>query len=164
MDILSEFAVKVYRPPLSELRDSGRIGDTSDVVCAAMLVVDFETEVTMSGIVDFIGNSTGRFATETVAALELIGCTKEAECLRRILAAAAVAGMTHEAIQRERAGLELFAITSFSRLHGSKWDDVVKTIDEVFDTIDLSTIMLRLAAFMDRHQAVFEKAIGRASA
>ena len=47
MDLLSEFAIKIYKPPFSEIRSSGRIANVSDVICIAMLVVDFETEVSM---------------------------------------------------------------------------------------------------------------------
>jgi hypothetical protein len=58
MDLLSEFSIKIYEPPLSHVRSSGHIANVSDVVCTAMLVVDFETEVSMNGIANFIGNST----------------------------------------------------------------------------------------------------------
>ena len=98
-DLLSEFAIKVYEPPLSLHRASGQIADTSDPVSVAMLVVDLDTEVAMNGMVNFIGNSTGLYASQTVEALERIGCAEDASVLRQILAAAEAAGMTHAAIQ-----------------------------------------------------------------
>src|SRR5262245_17446098 len=160
MDLLSEFAIKIYEPPFSDLRDSGRIVDVSNVVCAAMLVVDFETEVAMNGIVNFIGNSTGRYAAETVLALDRIGCAHAAAALRQILAVAAEAGMTHEAIQADRSALQPFAVTSFSALHGSKWDCAADEIDAIFATIDMTNVLSALEAFVDEHSSVFQRALG----
>jgi hypothetical protein len=163
MDLVSELATRIYEPPLSHLRESGRIADVSNVVCAAMLVVDFETEVAMNGIVDFIGNSTGRYGGETALALEMIGCPNAAAALREILAVAAAAGMTHEAIQAERSALQPFAITSFSTLHGSKWDAATGEIDTVFATIDMTSILTALETFIDDHSAIFQEALGDAA-
>ena len=38
-----------------------------------MLLVDLETERAMNGMLDFLGNSSGKYAMETVTALELVG-------------------------------------------------------------------------------------------
>ncbi len=48
-ELLSQFSIKIYEPPLSELRDSGTIRNLSDPIAVMMLIVDFETEVTMNG-------------------------------------------------------------------------------------------------------------------
>jgi hypothetical protein len=100
-ELLSEFAIRIYDLPLSEIRDNGMIRDISNPVAIVMLVVDFDTEVSMNGINNFIGNSTGVFANETVAALRAIGCDTQAGQLQKILAIANAAGMTHDMIQRE---------------------------------------------------------------
>ena len=39
-DLLSELSVKIYEPPLSEIRDSGAIRNPADPVCVLMLVID----------------------------------------------------------------------------------------------------------------------------
>jgi hypothetical protein len=161
MDLLSEFSIKIYEPPLSHVRSSGHIANVSDVVCTAMLVVDFETEVSMNGIANFIGNSTGRYASETVLALERIGCADEAAALGRILSVASEAGMTHATVQADRDVQRPFAVASFSQLHGSKWNAALERIGEVFGTIDMARTLGRLDVFMDAHRAIFEKALGR---
>lgn len=160
-DLLSEFSIRIYEPPLSEMRDSGSIRDLSNPIAVAMLIVDFETEVSMNGINNFIGNSTGIYANETVDALEQIGCSTQAQHLRRILAVAVDAGMTHDAIQQDRSGLSEYEITSFAKLHGDKWDDASEEIDKLDSSIDYSDIMDHAERFVATHQNAFRAALGR---
>src|SRR5262245_54809553 len=160
-DLLDEFAIKAYEPPLSNHRDSGRVADTSDPLSLIMLVVDLETEVSMNGIADFIGNRTGLYANETVVALKGIGCHAEADLLAEILRVAHEAGMSRDAIQAERAGLPPYAVTSFAALHGSKWDDALARIDGLYEQIDFERVLGKAEAFVAEHEQVFRQALGR---
>lgn len=158
-DILSELSVKIYEPPLNAARHNGAIADMSDPLNVAMLILDFETEISMNGIINFLGNSTGRFAHQTVAALEKVGCAAEAALLRQIIDIAENAGMTHEAIQQERAKLEPYAVTSFSQLHGDKWDIASKDIRKIEADIDYSQIISATERFVGQHPDRFQKAL-----
>ena len=159
MDILSELSIRLYEPPLSALRDNGGIADLSNPLSVVMLLIDFETEVSMNGIADFIGNSTGLYANETVVALELIGCKTAAVTLKTILQVASAAGMTHEAIQADRAGLAPYTLTSFSELHGRKWDSALGKINQLCNTIDFEHILRAAEAFIANHRSTFETAL-----
>ena len=152
--------MRIYEPPLSELRDSGALTDLSNPVSVVMLLIDFETEVSMNGIADYIGNSTGLYAKETVAALEVIGCKTAADVLGRILDVASNAGMTHESIQAERSGLGPYALTSFSEMHGGKWDLALDEVDRLCNTIDFEHVLREVAIFVAEHRATFERALG----
>ncbi len=160
-ELLSQFSIKIYEPPLSELRDSGTIRNLSDPIAVMVLIVDFETEVTMNGINNFIGNSTGLFADETVAALKIIGCTTQADQLQRILDIATAAGMTYATIQQDRSQLAPYAITSFSELHGDKWDTANAAIQAIDVEIDYSQIMMHAETFVALHANAFHVAVGR---
>ena len=74
-DILSDLSIKIYESPLSEVRSSGRIADVTDPVNVLMLLIDFQTEVEMNGILDFLGNSSGLYARETAEALRFFIAT-----------------------------------------------------------------------------------------
>jgi hypothetical protein len=126
-----------------------------------MLVVDLETEVMMNGITDFIGNNTGLYAVQTVHALEVIGCQDDASLLRQILASAGDAGMTHEAIQAERSGVAPFTVTSFSAVHGGKWDAVSEKIDRLCGQMDFERIQARAVEFVADHEGLFRATVGR---
>ena len=158
-DLLNEFSVKIYEPPLSSMRDDGTICEPSNRVAVLMLVVDFETEVSMNGINNFIGNSSGRFGNETVAALNTIGAQTQAALLERILTVAENAGMTHDAIQRERSGLGEFAVTTFKELHGDKWDVASAEIRDIESEIDYSDLMSCAQNYVQQHTEEFHKAL-----
>lgn len=157
--LLDQFAVKIYEPPLSALRDNGGVADLCNPLSVAMLLVDFETEVSMNGINNFIGNSTGRYINETIAALTTIGCHDDAALLSRILAVASAAGMTHQTIQAERSALEEFAITSFSQLHDSKWNAASAEIGQLASAIDFGRIIGNVDEFISKHEQVFKDAL-----
>ena len=158
-DLFSEFSIKIYEEPLSDLRTSGAIRDLSNPISVAMLIVDFNTEVEMNGILNFIGNSTGLYARETVEALRTVGCERDAEKLREILDIADIAGMTHAAIQADRSNLEAFAVTSFSSLHGDKWDDATTRVDSIADEVDFGAVLTATESFIGQHKTTFEKAV-----
>lgn len=161
IDLLSEFSIKIYEPPLSEMRRNGAIRAVSNPIAVVMLVVDFETEVSMNGINNFLGNSTGLYAHETVAALEQMGCFTQAQQLKRILEIATDAGMTHDAIRRDRSSLSEYAITSFAELHGDKWDNASEEIGKVDSEIDYSDIINHAERFVAIHQNAFCVALSR---
>ncbi|MDO8330511.1 MAG: DUF4375 domain-containing protein [Fluviicoccus sp.] len=160
-DLLSEFSIKIYEPPLSDLRDNGGVRDLSDPIAVVMLILDFETEVSMNGITNFIGNSTGIYSIETVAALDLIGCSNQSQQLKTILEIATAAGMTHDTIQQDRSGLSEYEITSFAKLHGEIWDYASAQIDKLESAIDYTDIMDNAAKFVAKHQNEFCVALGR---
>jgi hypothetical protein len=161
VDLLDDFAIKAYAQPLALHRDSGRIADTSDPISVVMLVVDLDTEVAMNGIADFIGNRTGRYAAETVDALERIGSSSDAAKLQEILEVAAAAGMTHETIQAARTDLAQYTITSFATLHGTKWNPALTEIETICRTIDFNGVIQAARRYLMQHEAVFREALGR---
>lgn len=161
LDLLDELSIRIYQPPLSERRASGRIADTADPISVVMLVVDLETEVSMNGIADFMGNSTGLYAAETVLALERVGCPDDATVLRSILEVAAAAGMSHSAIQADRSHLALYEISSFSETHGDKWDAALRVIEELHQKVDYQRVRECAARFVSEHEALFLRALGR---
>ena len=126
-----------------------------------MLIVDFNTEIEMNGILNFIGNSTGLYARETVEALRIIGCDYDAETLKKILDSADDVDMTHAAIQTDRRSLEPYAVASFSSVHGDKWDEASTLIDSLEDEIDFGRVLNATEEFIELHKTRFEKATGK---
>jgi hypothetical protein len=159
-ELLSKLSVAIYESPRASMRETGEIADRSNPLAVAMLVIDFDTEVSMSGMADFIGNSSGRYAAETVDALRAIGCPADADKLEIIVEAASEAGMTHAAMQADREGLELFSISSFAKTHGAKWDEACLAISAMAETIDHAAILERLEAYVMRNRSILEPAVG----
>ncbi|MCZ7678420.1 MAG: DMP19 family protein [Sandaracinaceae bacterium] len=128
------------------------MADLSRLLSIVMLVVDFQVEVEMVGMVDFLGNSTGRYARETAEALERIGCTSEAEILREILRIAEGVGMTHAAIQAERSKLPVWTVTSFAATHGPAWEEPARAIEALGHQIDCGQVLSQLERWAADHE------------
>jgi len=151
-EVLTELSIRVYEEPLSGHRDSGAIADLSQPLSVVMLLIDFDTEITMNGIVDgFIGNSTGKYARQTVKALELVGCTTLASQLGRVLDIADRAGMTHGQIQEDRSHLELHAVTTFRDTHGDRWEQACEAIYREEEQMDYQALQNALQAYVGKH-------------
>ena len=149
--LLDELSVRIYEPPLSNYRDDGRIRDTTNPLSVVMLLIDYETECSMNGVIGFLGNSTGSRLAETIIAVRKIGCVDHAEVLEQIRDTATTSGMSNEAIQDDRADLQEFAVTSFSELHGDKWDDACDTISMLHENVDWDSFWKATLDFVRNH-------------
>ncbi len=158
-DILDKLLVEAYVPPLSLIREDGRISDLANPLSVIMLIIDLETEISMNGIQGYIGNSTGRHASTTVDALRVIGCNDAAKTLAAILKKADDCGMTHDAIQRDRRDLEEFAITQFRQMHGSKWDGINDELNNKVIQIDFEQVFHQAETFIETRKNAFVTAL-----
>ena len=158
-ELFEEFTIKIYEAPLNEYRENGNIRDLSNPISVVMLVIDFDTEVTMNGICDYIGNNTGRFSIEIVAALKEIGCQSYAEKLQNIQNIATTAGMTYQTIQQERSGATQYSVTSFSELHGEKWSTASEEMESIASEINSNEMRARAEMFVSDHVDAFRRAL-----
>lgn len=154
------FASKIYEPPLSTMREDGSVVNLANPLAAVMLVVDFETEVSMNGIIGFIGNSAGQYARQTVEAMRILDCDEHAEQLAEILDVADAAGMTFAAVQQDRQTQQPFAVSSFSDIHGTKWNDALTTIHELEEQFDADLLVERAEEYVGKNVGVFKAALG----
>ncbi len=162
-DALDQFSVQIYGLPLSEIRNDDRIRDITNPIAIIMLLLDYLTEVEMNGILNFFGNSTGRYPDETVAALEAIGCNREAKILGEMTERARAAGLDYENCQRQAAGLQEFEITNRAELYGTKWTGAASTaaraLDEMAAQIDHQELTQKMEAFVEQHLVHFTAAL-----
>jgi hypothetical protein len=135
-ELLSELSIRIYEPPLSDLRSAELLKNASDPFATIMLLIDFRTELEMNGIFNFFGNSTGAYAPETAVALRTVGAHKCADVLEQMIQTASAVGMTYEAIQEDRARLEEYTVTSWNEMHGDKWKETENKINDLDEDLD----------------------------
>ncbi len=155
-NLLDELSVRIYEPPLASFRDDGRITDASNPLSVVMLLLDYETECSMNGIIGYLDNSSGRYIAETVDAIHAIGCEEHAKVLGRIQRTAASGGMTSDEIHNNNVDLEPFTVTSFADLHGDQWDDICDRIEELHDAVDWNEFWKAMTAFVSEHKDVIQ--------
>ena len=151
-NLLSDLSVAIYKEPLCSFRNTAAFRDPGNPLAVVMLLIDYETGCSMNGIVTLLGNSTGTRMPETSAALSLIGCDSHAKALAEVCEIARESSMTYDAIQRDRASVENFAVTSFSSLHGDKWNDAIARIRLIHDAFDFDELWAKLGAYVEKHE------------
>lgn len=159
IDILNDLGLWAYSPDFAGFESSGALRDLGNPVSVVVLISNFDTQIDINGIVDFLGNSSGLFARETVDALKLVNCRSDAEVLSRIIDVAEEAGMTHEAVKRDLAPLEPFTVGTFSDFHGDKWNHSCDLIQALRVGIDQERIRKALQGFIETNRPALEAAL-----
>ena len=103
-ELVNELVCKIYKPPLSRLRE--RIATLPEPLRVLMLVSDFDTEVLMNGISGFLENPTGEYLHATIEAFEAIAARSTAATLRAIESAMREHGITHVMLRAPMTAIE----------------------------------------------------------
>jgi Domain of unknown function (DUF4375) len=126
-EVVEHLSIKVFEPPLSHLLDDLR--SVPEVLRIPILLIVFDTEVTMEGMLGFVENSTGRYLVDTIDALETIAAHQTAETLRSIQRIMSDHGVTVEHLRRNLNNAQLYQITNFRELHGEELVPMAEQID-----------------------------------
>ena len=81
-DLIEALSICIYEPPLSAVRS--RLREVAEALRVPILILDFDTELNMNGMLGFLENSTGLYFTETIEAFEKVGATETVSILRAI--------------------------------------------------------------------------------
>jgi hypothetical protein len=128
-ELVQALSVGLYEPPLNRLRET--LASQPEVLRVLTLVLDFDTEVSMSGILGYLENSTGRWLSETIEAFALIGARETADILRRVQAAMNRHGTTPATLRSDVDAGTLHGVVSFGELHGLKSEDMSREVTEI---------------------------------
>jgi hypothetical protein len=127
--LLEAIASRAYEPPLSLIRD--RIPEIAAPLRTIILILDFDTEVCMNGMLGFLENSTGEFLTETIDAFGRIGAGETESVLRSISKLLDDHHVTHAMLRSDFYGVEHYQITSWQELHGHRGELLPTEIEQV---------------------------------
>jgi hypothetical protein len=127
-DIIGQISLRLYEQENQHIRDNDMFLALPTVLRDIILIIDLDTEVSMEGILGFLENSTGLFLDDTILTLERIKANED--CLvmsniRDILKKYNVS--TYDLRDNVNRG-NLYDITSFSKTHGSQYDEMADTI------------------------------------
>lgn len=128
-DLIQALSISLYEPPLNRLHET--LSSQPEVVRVLTLVLDFDTEVSMNGILGFLENSTGQWLGETIEAFDLIEANGTASVLRRIYEAMNRHGITSSALRAEVNTATPYTVMSFSELHGAKSEDISREVTQI---------------------------------
>ncbi|KZE67865.1 halocin-S8 Precursor [Paenibacillus jamilae] len=81
-DLVEHIGSVIYGEEASSIRDT--IYKVPESLRTIILLIDFDTELSMNGILGFLENSTGKYLNETISALKLIKAEKDLSILEEI--------------------------------------------------------------------------------
>jgi len=114
-ELIETLSIRIYEPPLADARE--RILAVPSAFRVIVLVLDFDTEVSMDGMLGFLENSTGLYLAETIEAFDRIGARETMEVLRKIEAILERHGVSPAQLRADFEGTTLYQITTFNDLH-----------------------------------------------
>jgi hypothetical protein len=127
-ELLESLAEQRYRPPLAELCEDLR--SIPEVLRIPILIIDFDIEIQMNGILGFLENLTGRYLADTIDALDTVAARDTAKTLRAVNGIMIEHGVTFQRLRNDFAKCQEFDITSFSELHGEELSQMADLIDQ----------------------------------
>lgn len=119
--LAEKIALEMYPMPREEIFQYPKF------IQNAYFIIDFDTELTMEGILGVLDNSIGAYIPNIIEAFNTIGDNKDADILAQIGALVSVERLQAENNQQE---LEEFQITSFAECHELA-DEVYEQIEEL---------------------------------
>ncbi|WP_348623195.1 DUF4375 domain-containing protein [Paenibacillus peoriae] len=91
-----------------------------------ILLIDFDTELSMNGVFGFLENSTGKYLNETISALKLIKAEKDSSIMEEIKEL--IEGINFNG----KIKLEPYQVTTFEERHDIN-EKLLERIEELAD-------------------------------
>ncbi|MBB3113964.1 hypothetical protein FHS18_006080 [Paenibacillus phyllosphaerae] len=135
--IVEHIAMNMHKNELVKLRDRETFVQLPVVLQDILLLLDFDIELQMNGIVGFLENSTGFYLEETIQALNRIRATKDFEIMTGIKRLLDSKGVTPMHLKENVNQLSLYQVTNVAVTHGDDLSEVLVEIDAYAENLYL---------------------------
>lgn len=126
-EVVGSVAMDLYRAEFATIRECGP--ELPQVLRDTILIIDLDTELSMSGIIGFLENATGRFLGETTEAMQRIGNDADAEILENIQQMLSESGVTPEQLRENVNALSEQDVTTTLNTHGQQIHEVLQQVE-----------------------------------
>ena len=134
-DIVERIASHMYEGEFLSVRENLEI--IPELLKDIILIIDFDTELTMNGIVGFLENSSGIYFSETLDAFKRIELFQDLEVLNRIKSILLENGVMLETLREHVNNLTEYQVASFFEIHGNDLSSVFHSIENEADQLYL---------------------------
>ncbi|GLX69352.1 DMP19 family protein [Paenibacillus glycanilyticus] len=131
--IIEHIASNMYERDYTKLREKEVFIQLPIVLQDILLILDFDIELQMNGIIGFIENSTGNYFEETIQTLFRIGATDDFEIINNIKRLLISNGITPIRLRENVNESSLYQVTYSSDIHG---DDLAEVLNEISSQAD----------------------------
>ncbi|KZE73326.1 hypothetical protein AV654_32690 [Paenibacillus elgii] len=134
-EIMDHVASNRYRQENIQLKDEEVFFKLPALLRDIVLLIDFDTELNMNGILGFLENSTGKYLNETIEALERIGAVCDADAMKAIKRILENYNLSTGKLHRDLQDLEPYEINHFRQVHAIADDEFFEEIQHAADKL-----------------------------
>lgn len=134
-ELINYVCSNMYNDENNNLRDEAIFPKLPRLLLDIILLVDFDTELSMNGVTGFLENSSGKYINETIEVLERIGAYKDAEALKTIKNILKDNNLNTKLLNEDVQRLNQYEVSNFMQIHqitDMKIIDQIESISEKF--------------------------------
>ncbi|MDW2878257.1 MULTISPECIES: DMP19 family protein [Bacillaceae] len=137
-EIVEIIATNLYSNDNLNIRDPDTFYNLPVIIRDIILLIDFDTEVTMQGILGFLENSTGLYFKDTIKTFEKIQAIEDYKILDKIESVLKKYYISTSDLRKNVNNQGLYNINSFSKLHGPDYENMAEEISSLADNLYIS--------------------------
>jgi hypothetical protein len=119
-----------------------------------ILIIDFDTELNMNGIIGFLENSTGQYLDETIDSLKRIGAVQDYLTLHNIKLILMSSGIDPRILRANLNNQSEYTISSSQMIHGLDFDEVLDEAENLYLNQDRN-IFENLFEYVEMNRSLF---------
>lgn len=130
-EIIEIIATNLYSTDNLNIRNPDTFNNLPDVIRDIILLIDFDTEVTMQGILGFLENSTGLYFKDTINTFEKIQAIEDHKILKKIESVLKKYYISTSVLRKNVNNQGLYNICDFLILHGPDYENMAEEISSL---------------------------------
>ncbi|KIV52192.1 hypothetical protein TS65_25430 [Aneurinibacillus migulanus] len=134
---MEEIALNLYKEENYHLYEKAIFYKLPIVIRDVILIINFDTELNMQGILGFLENSTGLFLDDTIETLERIQAEEDYKILKAIRSILQKNNVSTSDLRVNVDSQEEYSVNNFIETHGSEYDEMADEICKIADRLYL---------------------------
>lgn len=127
----------LYNDENNDLRNEAVFPKLPRLLLDIILLIEFDTELNMNGVVGFLENSSGKYIKETIEVLERINADKDADALKTIKKILKNSSLNTRLLNDDLQCLNQYEISNFMQLHRITDIEIIDQIEKASENFYL---------------------------
>ncbi|RSD28457.1 DMP19 family protein [Mesobacillus subterraneus] len=134
-EIVEIIAINLYNKENVNITDTDTFYKLPEIIRDIILIINFDTEVSMQGILGYLENTTGLYFKDTIHTFEKVQAVEDYQILANIEAVLEKYRITTSALRKNVNNQALHQITDFAKLHGHEYLKLAEEISVLADNL-----------------------------
>lgn len=160
-EILDLVVTRIYDKDNLHITETETFYKLPEIIRDIILLINFDTEVTMQGILGFLENSTGLYFKDTIQSFEKVKAKDDYKILCKIDSVIEKYNVSTTDLRKSVSNQELYGISNFAELHGTDSEEMVEEIiflaDELYVSHEERNVFDHLIEYIDQKRDLLIK-------